>query len=423
MTSREFRAEDAATLAEVFTASTGVGCTVLDRRAAVRFPPLPSYPCRFCRLISGVEDHPATSSQSHWRWVEEATRFGGRYIFLCENDFTHWTSPIMVDGKPVGAFVGGPVLTIEEDDFIESRLVPRGLPPARQQTLEQLLGDVPRVDPRRVTALSELLYCIARRVSDASARTLDESSSELERQSRINEYIQERKSRSGYEPNGARAAVYPVEMERRLLDQIRFGDIAKAQKTLNELLGHVFFATGSDIESIRSRTHELVALLSRAVINEGADPEEVFGLNFHFLEALDRQTDINGVAFWMARIARRFADLVLYMPNLPHGTVLRRATRYVRTHMDRTVTVTEVARHVGLSENYFSRVFAAETGERFVSYVRRMRIDRAKEVLRTTNAPVTSIAASLGFADHSYFTKLFRRETGVTPTTYRVSGA
>jgi hypothetical protein len=50
---------------------------------------------------------------------------------------------------------------------------------------------------------------------------------------------------------------------------------------LNEILGHVFFAAGSDISSIRYRTRELVALLSRAVIIEGADPEEVFGLNFH----------------------------------------------------------------------------------------------------------------------------------------------
>lgn len=415
--------EDAARFASAFAASTGVACAVLDRDGSVHHTAQEDYPCRFCRLISGADPNPEVASRPHWRWVEEATRFGGRYIFLCENAFTHWTSPIVVAGTTVGALVGGPVLTIDAEDLIESRLQPHRMADEQQRALERQLDSVPRVEPSRVTALSELLYCVARQISDATARELEESGSNLERQSRINEYIQERKLLQDQRPDGHPVEGYPLDMERRLLDQIRFGQIAKAQKTLNELLGHVFFAAGSDINSIRYRTRELVALLSRSVITEGADPEEVFGLNYHFVEALDQQTDINGVAFWMARIARRFADLVLYMPSLAHGATLRRATRYVREHLGATIGVTDVAAHVGLSPNYFSRVFAAETGERFVAYVRRMRIDRARQLLRGTNEPVTSIAAAVGFSDHSYFTKLFRRETGVTPSAYRISGA
>ena len=195
-----------------------------------------------------------------------------------------------------------------------------------------------------------------------------------------------------------------------------------SSKTLNELLGHVFFASGSDIDSIRHRTGEIVVLLSRAVLAEGADPEEVFGLNYRFVDALEQQRDINGVAYWMARIARRFADLVLYMPNVAHGTVMRKAVRYVRSHISESIRLHDVAIHVGLSPTYFSRLFAGEMGLRFVTYVNRARIDRARELLRTTNELVTMIASEVGINDHSYFTKLFRLETGVTPSVYRTSG-
>lgn len=414
--------EDAARLASAFTASTGVACTVLERDGSVHCE-RDQYPCRFCRLISGDDPNPEVASRPHWRWVEQATRFGGRYIFLCENAFTHWTSPIVVGGTTVGALVGGPVLTIDEEDMLESRMELLRMHPERRRALEQQLESVPRVEPSRVTALSETLYCVARQISDSSARELEENSSDLERQSRISEYIQERKLLHQLTPGDHPHEPYPVEMERRLLDQIRFGQIARAQKTLNELLGHVFFASGSDINSICYRARELVALFSRSVITEGADPEEVFGLNYHFVEALDQQTDINGVAFWMARIVRRFTDLVLYMPSLAHGAILRRATRYVRERLSSPIQVSEVAEHVGMSANYFSRVFAAETGERFVAYLRRVRIERARELLRASNEPITAIAAAVGFSDHSYFTKLFRRETGVTPSAFRVSGS
>ncbi|MCK4515241.1 MAG: helix-turn-helix transcriptional regulator, partial [Spirochaetaceae bacterium] len=281
---------------------------------------------------------------------------------------------------------------------------------------------VPRLPPARVTALSQLLYALARTISDTSGRALDEAESELERQSRMSEYVHDLKRQrldAGLDPE---IPNYPLDKERALLDQIRMGNISLAQETLNELLGYVFFASGSDIDSIRHRTREIVVLLSRAALTEGADPEEVFGLNYHFVDAIEQQQDINGIAYWMARIARRFADLVLYMPNVPHGTVMRKAARHVRSHISDSIRLRDVASHVGLSPTYFSRLFAKEMRVPFVTYVNRARVDRARELLRTTDEPVTIIASEVGINDHSYFTKLFRRETGVTPSTYRASG-
>ena len=420
----EFPLDEAIRYARSFTQATGVGCSVLDRASVVRYPPPDDYPCRLCRMVSGHALDAATSSHDHWRWVEQAARFGGRYIFLCENAFTHWTSPIVIQGRVTGALVAGPVLTIDDQDFFEQELLPRAASVGSAEApLRELFNCVPRLEPSRVTALSDLLYALSRTVSDATAVGFDEAEAELQRQSRISEYVQELKQirlNAGKDPE---IPTYPLDKEQALLDHIRMGSIAAAQQTLNELLGHVFFAAGSDLQSIKYRTRELVVLLSRAVLREGADPEEVFGINFRFVDALEHQADINGFAYWMARVTRRFADLVLYMPNMAHSTVMRRAVAYVREHLAAPIRVPDVARHVGLSPTYFSRLFAQEMGVQFVSYVNGLRLDRAKALMRSTDAPITEIASMVGLTDHSYFTKLFRRDTGVTPSVFRATRA
>jgi two-component system, response regulator YesN len=422
MRNTEFDLQDAIRSASAFTSATGIGCTVLDRTGCFRYPVPEQYPCRLCRYVSGAEIDPRTSSQGHWRWVEQAVRFGGRYIFMCENAFTHWTSPIVTDGRVTGALVAGPVLTIDDEGFFQNDLLPAAIGDKMRAQLHELFNGIPRLPPARITALSHILYALAQTVSDASGRAIGEAATELERQSRISEHVQSLKEQNPYAGADEGVPAYPLDTERALLEHLRLGDVSRAQETLNELLGHVFFASGSEIDSIRHRTGELVVLLSRAVLSEGADPEEVFGLNYRFVDALAQQKDINGVAYWMARIVRRFADLVLYMPNVAHGTVMRKAGRYVRTHISRQIRVGDVAAHVGLSPTYFSRLFAEEMGVSFVTYVTRARIARARELLRTTTAPVTSIALELGISDHSYFSKLFRKETGVTPSAYRASG-
>ncbi|MBU8913873.1 MAG: helix-turn-helix domain-containing protein [Spirochaetales bacterium] len=419
MTGTEFDLQDAVRYASAFTDATGIGCTILDSRGWIRHPAPGEHPCRLCRSVAGTGIDIRTSSQSHWRRVEQAVRFGGRYIYLCDNSFTHWTSPIVTEARVVGALVAGPVLTIDDEGFFENDLLPSGVGDEQRERLRELFGKVPRLPPARVTALSRLVYALARTISDATGRALDEAESELERQSRMSEYIHDLKMQRrdvGLDPE---IPTYPLDTERSLLDQIRMGDISRAQETLNELLGHVFFASGSEIDSIRRRTRELVVLLSRAVLTEGAEPEEVFGLNYRFVDALDQQQDIAGIAYWMARITRRFADLVLYRPNVPHGTVMRKAAQYVRSHIADPIRIRDVSRYVGLSPTYFSRLFTREMGSRFVTYVTRARIYRARELLRTTTEPVTLIASDVGIPDHSYFAKLFRRETGVTPSAYR----
>ena len=95
------------------------------------------------------------------------------------------------------------------------------------------------------------------------------------------------------------------------------------------------------------------------------------------------------------------------------------AVVYVENHLHEMIPMHEMASLCHLSRSYFSRLFQQDIGENFTDYVNRRKVDRAKELLRTTPESVSSIAAALGFLDASYFVKLFKRFEGVTPLSYR----
>jgi two-component system response regulator YesN len=83
----------------------------------------------------------------------------------------------------------------------------------------------------------------------------------------------------------------------------------------------------------------------------------------------------------------------------------------------------DVADHVGLSASYFSSIFSHGVGETFVEYLTKLRIERAKELLRTTNMYLYEIAEAVGYNDPHYFSTAFKRVAGHSPSDYRKPGA
>ncbi|WP_166240256.1 response regulator [Paenibacillus turpanensis] len=102
-----------------------------------------------------------------------------------------------------------------------------------------------------------------------------------------------------------------------------------------------------------------------------------------------------------------------------HRKEVQEACEYVAAHLDQRISLEEVAGSLHLNASYFSRLFKKETGETFIEYVIRTKIDRAKQLLDQTAYPVVKITEMLGYDNQSYFIKLFKGCTGMTPMDYR----
>lgn len=83
------------------------------------------------------------------------------------------------------------------------------------------------------------------------------------------------------------------------------------------------------------------------------------------------------------------------------------------------ISLEEAAEAMGMSSFYFSRFFRTAYNRTFLEYLTSYRIERAEELLRQTDIPVREIAPRVGYTDANYFTKVFKRHCGCTPTDYR----
>ena len=99
---------------------------------------------------------------------------------------------------------------------------------------------------------------------------------------------------------------------------------------------------------------------------------------------------------------------------------IRDAKIYIsRNYSENTLSLDKVALSAGLSGSYFSALFKQQTGEGFLDYLTAVRMEKAKEILRSGNRTVSSIASDVGYNDTKYFTKLFKKHTGLKPSEFR----
>jgi two-component system response regulator YesN len=119
-----------------------------------------------------------------------------------------------------------------------------------------------------------------------------------------------------------------------------------------------------------------------------------------------------------------FASVLAFRDNqarYQRALIVHQAKAYIDAHYaNPDLSLNEVAARVNLSPSHFSTVFSHETGETFKEYLTRLRIDRAKELLRTTGLKSFEVAYQSGYNDPHYFSFIFRKNTGVSPQQFRV---
>ena len=95
--------------------------------------------------------------------------------------------------------------------------------------------------------------------------------------------------------------------------------------------------------------------------------------------------------------------------------------KYIEEHIDSTVRVTNICEKFGYSKSYLSRLFHGQCGETLVNYSTRIKINRAKQLIREDNLNFAQISVLLNFDNPQYFSRVFKRVTGMSPSEFKHS--
>lgn len=380
---------------------TGASCTLVDMESeALVF----TAPCNaFCETCGNPRCNPP---KTFAYGISESYRWGGQSFYYCPLGLAFTASPILDErGVVIGGLALGPFIIGEVQDTLWS-LSDKGK--------EEAVMVLPSFLPGKVTHMAAVLTaCTAFVAGIPHGKT---GSYLFEQDKLLSAIYEARESREGQGGD-----VNLIAYEKRLRSLILDHDKQGARQLLNEMLGHIYYMSNYDLSMIKARVVELVVILSRASIDAGADSREVFLYNAAYIQQIESFKTMEDLDLWLAGMLHSFVRYSFDFMPLKHSDVVYRAMEYVRGHYAEKVTLEDVARHVYLSRSYLSSLFKEETGQSLFSYLNQVRVEKSKQLLVDKRLNLAEIAARCGFEDQSYFTKVFKKITGISPKAYRAN--
>ncbi len=212
--------------------------------------------------------------------------------------------------------------------------------------------------------------------------------------------------------------IYMIE-ERNLINAIRDGDISRAREIINRVLVGIYHFGKHDFDILKALVLEMVVQMYRAVVEEGADPKELLGVNSSYLADFIKIKDEVELSSWLTAWLETFIKTTIDTSRQFVPSSLSVAIEYMKSNISKPISRDEVARVCNVSPSYFSRLLRLKTGYTFTDLLNKLRVDTAISLLETTDMNVSEVAFAVGFNDQSYFTRIFHRLVGVTPKNYR----
>ena len=376
-------------------------------------------PC-FCQLVQSNPEGMRRCRQAFERAGRYSYSLGESYIYSCHAGLVEWAAPIVSDETgQAGTIITGQVSMWPLDEQATQEILKQikdlNLDP---EEVAKALKEVGVVPGRKVRALADMLFAAAVQIMHPGCEILQRRRLVSEQQALLADTIQQKKLSLEEETPRQPRHIYPFEKEQELVGRVRLGDRTGAREILNEILGDILFNSAGQPQVIKARIMELLIVLSRAAVEGGANLDELLHLAHKYMEEMVQLEPLDELCAWIVQVLDEFVDIV-YVQDSKYLPVLQNAADYIRENYARDLTLEEVAQAVHISPYYLSHLFKEELGVTFIGYLTKVRIEQAKILLLETNLTIQQISYMVGYQDSSYFTKVFKKLEGRTPTQFR----
>lgn len=209
------------------------------------------------------------------------------------------------------------------------------------------------------------------------------------------------------------------DLEEALAQAVENQEKAGAKAALNQLLRYVYSPNPDQFALIKSRAIQLVFLLSKITASGDGGEQEAGPYRTVYAPALKKTPSLEELDLVMAEVLHHFIDYTFDFAEIRHSDGIYRIMEYVKLHYGEKIALEDIASYVHLSPSHISGMFRKETGQTISAYISHIRIEKSKSLLRQPGVPIAEIAGMCGFEDQSYFTRVFKKQTGFSPKQFR----
>ncbi|HCC35905.1 MAG TPA: hypothetical protein DEQ02_09910 [Ruminococcaceae bacterium] len=326
-----------------------------------------------------------------------AKKTGEPYLYTCRLGLYHFAVPLgKTNEKNAEFLLAGPILIGDERDYLLESLVNRfSLSHEKKRDLETVLNTFAVVSAEKLRALTDLFAYFP--VSFA------QNSLPLE---------------AYYTDSNITVSAHAlIDKEDALFFNVLKGNEQYANEILKDLIDNFRSFSSSDFSAIKARAIELALILSRMAARIGVN-YSLFGSTSKYMKEIASLATIEEISDWLDTAFKKFSAQVIENPKKDRGDLLP-AIQYIKEKFSDKITLEETAEKVFLTPAYFSRVFKDHMGVSFSNYLNRLRVENAKKCINEDLLSLSEIAAASGFGSQSYFSKVFRIYSGMTPKEYK----
>ncbi|NQX49873.1 response regulator [Paenibacillus tritici] len=228
-------------------------------------------------------------------------------------------------------------------------------------------------------------------------------------------WIEDVESRSSQMP------AYDELAQQSLIRTIKLGTAQELREVVDELFG------GLDTAQVSTQDYqifllEIITSILRVAKESGSETNDFIGPGLTSLSDMNKFNNMGEARQWIITVCSRLMNTIASERQSSYKQLIDQAKEYIRSHYEESdMSIGRVCQHLHISTGYFSSIFKKEMKMTFVSYLLQIRLEAAKELLRSTELKAFEIAERIGFADPNYFSFCFRKKYGQSPKEYKNS--
>lgn len=208
------------------------------------------------------------------------------------------------------------------------------------------------------------------------------------------------------------------ESENRILDAVARGDEEAAIEAMHQ---HSRFTYGGRFEGTlyqqKNKMIVLNTLLRKAIEPSKVHPYYIDAISSKYSRIIEEANEVPNEMMW--QMTRDYCAYVRRYSLKEYSPAVQKVMNYVNLNVAEPLTLKNLAAMCFISPSYLSALFKQETGSTLIDYINTQRVNRAAQLLVQNNHTIAAVAEEVGILDVNYFTKIFKKTLGVTPTRYR----
>lgn len=221
------------------------------------------------------------------------------------------------------------------------------------------------------------------------------------------------------EPDQVIQLQFDEQSERELLAVIKFGSQVEIRTTIEYLIGR-FENVAIPFKQYQVYLLGIVSSIMKVVKGYELDLDNIFGSEIDYFDRLAAFQSAEEIKQWFATICINLSSFINKERTSTTKQIVKEAKQYIlESYEDPLLSVETICEQLHISTAYFSTLFKKETGQSYVAFLTKVRLDKAVELLNNTDYKTYIISNKVGYAEPNYFSYVFKKQFGVSPSKFR----